>query len=497
MLKQLIILFSVLLHGFLCGQITRSEDKLNHRLPTSIKFVDVDKNDTISLTEAKDVFDLYRNNPESKMINEVVSDVESIIVDLIGYLEFLDNKDFHKSLVSKRFIELYYNYKFVDFIDPHTSINEKTISYPQISSELLHLNNILIKKNKAELVLDSIGSLVKKLTENKLKVNGLIDTYYSYDFNKPSNNSLTGTQGAGRVFDRYHNQITISMVQTKFDYNTNKFRAVVDLVYGLGGEIANYGNTGTSLIIKQAFLSHTIGNKLIITAGNFSTHIGYEVIEAPGNFNYSVSNLFANGPFYHTGVKLDYNLHSKIAFMGGVVSGWDKMQDDNNSKSVIGQILIKPNSKSLIYLNWIGGNEAPTSLTNDTIKAYKQLFDLTASFSLKRNFTFAINSAYGINKFDTINNSWGGAALYLQYRFNSKIATGIRAEYFDDSQKVQYFGAVYKGYTFTLFYSPSENLLIKAELRYDGADENVYWKNKNNESSNNQTTLGIAVIGTF
>ena len=88
-----------------------------------------------------------------------------------------------------------------------------------------------------------------------------------------------------------------------------------------------------------------------MTAGQFGTHIGYEVIDAPANFNYSLSNLFNNGPFYHTGVKATYAFTDKVSLMAGVVNNVDGLGDNNRKKGIIAQLFISPVAGWNVYLN--------------------------------------------------------------------------------------------------------------------------------------------------
>jgi hypothetical protein len=81
-------------------------------LPPTVKYVDVNNDDTITISEAKAVFDIYRNNLNRKLENELVTDVESTVIELISYLEGMECNDIKKSIASKRFIEIYYNNKF-------------------------------------------------------------------------------------------------------------------------------------------------------------------------------------------------------------------------------------------------------------------------------------------------------------------------------------------------------------------------------------------------
>ena len=476
--------------------------------PSTVKFADPNNDHVITREEAKKVFDVYMNNPNKRLVNDLVDEVESELIELIDYLEGVDCDNIKKSPVAKKFIDMYYETKFIN--DLHSDL--KSTRDKQLVDSLLTCIEVekkrdmvsdnrysleMDKYNKALLKADSSISDLRNKVDKTIKVSGLIDTYYSYDLNNPGNGSLIGSTGAGRVFDRYHNKLMLSMAQTKFEYFTNGLKAVVDLAYGLGGEIANYGNKGTSLIIKQVYLTYDPFKNATITVGNFATHIGYEVIEATNNFNYSVSNLFANGPFYHTGIKMDYVVSKKISVMGGVVSGWDKIQDDNKSKTLIGQVTLHPGKNSFLALNWIGGNEVPSSDIGDTVKAYKQLIDLTGETAVTGKLTLALNAAYGLNNLDGTKNTWGGSALYIKYKITPKVAIGLRSEFFDDSQKVQYLGCRYFGQTITLVLNPLENVAVKFEYKKDSASKAIYWRGKNNDLTNEQTTFGVAIIGKF
>ncbi len=235
------------------------------------------------------------------------------------------------------------------------------------------------------------------------------------------------------------------------------------------------------------------------TVGQFGTHIGYELIDAPDNFHYSLSYLFGNGPFYHTGAKLDYAISEKVAVMAGVVNGWDAIFDNNKAKSICAQLSLTPSDDVGVYINWIGGNETPSDVTGDTTDAFKHMADLTAAFSLSEKITIGVNGAYGFSDYDTLETvNWGGAALYLTYAISDRFSIGARAEIFDDTNGAQYLAAAYQGYTLTGSYaSKSGAIIIKPEVRYDGASKDIYFSGEDNELTPTQTTVGVAFIGKF
>lgn len=330
----------------------------------------------------------------------------------------------------------------------------------------------------------------------KINFSGFLDAYYSYNFNQPKSLGNWGSTGVGRVFDGEHDHLALNIVQLKADYESKQFDFVGDFIFGPGAELAQFGNKGTSISVKQAYGVWKMNSKTQLTFGQFGTHIGYELVDAPDNFHYSLSYLFANGPFYHMGLKLNRELNDKVNVMIGLLNGWDHIVDNNNSKTFAGQINFTPNDKTNLTLNYIGGNEDPITLTGDSISDYKQMADLVLSSQLSAKFKLTLNSAFGVYHFDQSNQYWGGTAIYLEYLWSKKWTSGVRAEFFDDSSNVQYLGAAYQGYTLTLNYvAVEDHLHIKPEFRLDNASRAIY--STSSGMGSQQSTVGIAMVGFF
>lgn len=374
---------------------------------------------------------------------------------------------------------------------------------------------------------------------------GYVDSYYFKNLNNPLNGSNLGTSGFERIFDQKEGQVQIGLVQTKFGYTNNKSEVVVDLTFGPHSDLGNYMNfislnglgpgttggpiTSTALAIKQAYFTYKATDKLSFTAGQFGTHVGYEVIDAPVNFNYSLSNLFGNGPFYHTGVKANYAFTEKVGLMVGVVNSWDAIFDNNRSKSFVSQLFLSPAEGFNIYLNYIGGNEnvpvpaagKPAGINaKDTVGSIKQMIDLTTGYQLTEKFYVGLNAAFGgvsnipaptvADPKKTETRTWGGVALYSNYAFTDRYALGIRAEKFDNTQGVQYIGATdVTSLTATLNVTLAEgHLLLKPEVRMDtykkldytgpsAGDIQQFEDSKGEKTKNSQTTIGMAAIYKF
>jgi hypothetical protein len=371
-------------------------------------------------------------------------------------------------------------------------------------------------------------------TNGKLTISGYVDVYYTYNFNKPAyaaNNPFTaqplgfGYQNAGRIFDIKHNSFSVGLVQTKFTYTKNRSELVMDLVAGPNAELGNFGNVfGSMIAIKQAYIAYDVTDKLTVTAGQFGTHVGYELIDAPLNTNYSLSYLFGNGPFYHTGLKAAYAISDKFGIMGGIVNGWDGLFAFNNKKSFIGQVYLAPVEGLNIYVNYVGGDNkngysfptigSPGATIPDSIKTPSHLFDLTSTFQVSDKFKLGLNAAYGFGhlKIDPTSAdgyadaSWYGAALYMNYGFSDHFLLSLRSETFSDQDGVRYIGyalgkGIYNEFTLTGDITlENGNLHIKPEFRIDIANKDIFVldpTSSNPKAVNTQPTLGMAAIYSF
>ncbi|WP_066829952.1 porin [Rufibacter ruber] len=341
--------------------------------------------------------------------------------------------------------------------------------------------------------------------KGKFSLSGYADTYFQYNTNRPESGV-----NRGRIFDLKHNNFSLGLVQTAMTYTRGKATVVADLIFGPNADLANFGNEGTARIIKQAYIAYDLTDKFKFTVGQYGTHIGYELIDAPLNYNYSLSYLFGNGPFYHTGAKLDYNPNAKIGFMLGLVNGWDCLNDLNDKKSVTAQVHLTPTDGLGIYVNWIGGDEYKSlSYFGETRGSYTSLFDVTASYQMSSSLKVGVNAAHGTFSSGASTESaedpwskdavWKGGALYLNYDLSENIGVGVRGEYFSDPEGVRYSGPLeVASYTLTGNIKLADgNFLIKPEVRFDKAKDAFFEDSNGAFSKKSQTTFGAAFVYLF
>lgn len=387
----------------------------------------------------------------------------------------------------------------------------------------LFVNNLIAQEDSTE-------------TKPKFTVSGYADAYYNLSFQSPGAGAkLWGPAAGSRAFDINNAQISLGMVQGKFTYSTSKIDIVADLVAGPNAVLATVANFksaawpnglgGGTLGVKQLYGAWKATDKLTLTAGAFGTHIGYELIEPTLNFNYSLSNLFNNGPFFHTGIKANYAISDKAGLMVGLVNNWDGFDDNNSFKSPIFQLSLLPVDGLSIYLNAILGKGDAAGTLNPEFAKLKdpnsfntRLLDLVAIYTVGK-VTFGVNAASGaytgsdsdaknifkgITKNEKNSPTWGGVAGYFNVAATDKFSIGTRIEQFNDYYGVRYIGAKNTSLTFTGSITCADgSLILKPELRFDSSKGNnnvnghVDIYSDKDGATDAQQTLGLSAIFKF
>lgn len=313
-----------------------------------------------------------------------------------------------------------------------------------------------------------------------LKVSGYIDAYYQTKF---SDNS---SAVANRSFYTDAESFALGNANLTIAKEFGKVGGLMQLGFGSKAEAAN---GGTNAVIQQLYAYYKATDKLTLTMGTFGTFVGYEVIDAPANFHYSTSNLFQNGPFYHTGLKADMDLGGGFSVMLGVFNDTDSQgsaSETARSLHLGGQLGYSVDNFNL-FANVITGKDGEAGEQETQVDL---VVDKTAG-----DFYFALNA--GNYFYDSSN--WFGVAGYIQNSLSEKLAIGGRVEYFGDADGLTgVIGGVADGNSWNFTLSAPykiDGLTITPEIRYDLASEDIY--TLGDEVSNGQITAGFAANYSF
>ena len=342
---------------------------------------------------------------------------------------------------------------------------------------------------------DTLGttSPAEENKEPSLTISGSMDAYYKYDFSKTKGNSFTS-------FTQTHNSFSLGMASIKFEHKGSKVSAVPDLGFGPRAKDFSYTDEGITQAIKQLYVSYSPIDWVKFTLGTWGTHVGYELLDPQLNRNYSMSYMFTNGPFSHTGLKAELS-KGRHSVMIGISNATDyRIPPDGyiNRKFVLAQYSYAPTDNLKFFLNYVGGQNPDTSKTSQVDAV------ITAKFSDK--FNIAYNGTLNTTQiWDGIKNqegkSWWGSALYLNFDPQPWLGLSLRGEYFSDKNQYKVFaGSSEGGNIFSTTLSANfkiGGLILIPEFRFDNADKEVLFVDKNGVFTKSSSNFLVAAIYAF
>jgi Putative beta-barrel porin-2, OmpL-like. bbp2 len=349
-----------------------------------------------------------------------------------------------------------------------------------------------------------------------LTISGSVDGYYRYNFS-----NAPGTSNNKTSFTNSQSAFALGMATLKADATalSGKLTATADLGFGSRAEEFSYYETarGSSLaLVKQLYVSYAPSDKVKFTAGKFATHVGYELVDAPLNRNYSMSYMFTNGPFSHTGVKMEITT-SPVGFMVGVANFIDETSSTTSTKTLIAQLNgATKNGKIKAYLNYAGffGSDAGANpsygIVRDLVgnpagyvglKSLSQ-FDLVVNATITDKFGIGFNATNQDRKqikgSFLPDGSWQGYALYLNVDPTPAVGLTLRSELISDSKLISPFAFGAKNIfanTLSMNYKVG-SLTIIPEFRFESAQSEIFTKNESTATKSTASGL-VAVVYKF
>jgi Putative beta-barrel porin-2, OmpL-like. bbp2 len=332
-----------------------------------------------------------------------------------------------------------------------------------------------------------------------LTVSGSVDGYYRYNFAGKANNytSFTNSQSS----------FELGMASLKADATamSGKVGATVDLGFGRRAEEFSYNdgndNVGSGsdkngflslAAIKQAYITYAPSSKVKFTAGKFATHVGYELLDAPLNRNYSMSYMFTNGPFFHTGLKADITA-GPVAFMIGITNYTDQTTATTSVKNLIAQFSgATKNGKLKFYLNYSGFGGSDAGNNPSGLKSLNQI-DLVVLGTVSSKFNIGYNGTVQSRKpVSGSSGSWIGNAVYLNFDPSAKTGITLRSEIISDSKTIYYGTKSIFANTLSVNCKVGP-LTIIPELRFESAQSNIFLKSNGSGTKSTATALVAAV----
>ncbi|MBL8856530.1 MAG: outer membrane beta-barrel protein [Planctomycetaceae bacterium] len=359
------------------------------------------------------------------------------------------------------------------------------------------------------------------LGRHGIEANGWWANGYTWNPSRPTNR-LNGPNGVNdRANDYMFHQLGLGL-ERAIDPSSASYQwgGRIDLMYGADARLvqsAGFDDTWhsgrfVSLATPQVYAEwfdpnlNPWGQGVTFRVGRFWSPIGYEGVPSLDRFFFSATHAFMLAqPSTHTGFMASADIGSNWSAQGGLVRGWDVTTDNNKSPGYIGT------------LGWLSDDEA-TSLTHvlyhgdetddlsDAQTTYELILtrQLTESWSYVGWFDFNFAQRIGTNSSgDPSNAQWLSLNQALLHAINDQTSWGIRGEWFHDNDGARIAnpetgdllgqGNLF-GLTLGINHTPTMNLLIRPEIRYDWSTGGLPF---DDQTSSRQVTAGFDVVWSF
>ncbi|MFL5753203.1 MAG: porin [Bacteroidia bacterium] len=328
---------------------------------------------------------------------------------------------------------------------------------------------------------------------------GYIETYYTYDFNKPRNHERPSF-----LYNHIrHNEVNVNLALLRANYETDRVKVNLGLMagtypqYNLAGEQAMLRN------IYEANVDYKLTKKqeLWLEAGVFTSHIGAESAIGKDCWTLTRSIMAENSPYYLSGARLHYTTKNQKWYAGlSYLNGWQRIQRaPGNSTPCFGtQLTYKPNKNFSFNSSTFIGNDKP-----DTVKQMRYFHNFYAIMQFSKRIGVIVDVELGMeqkSKNSSDYNKWYAPGIIVRYSASGKIDIAGRYEYFNDSKGVLIPTGTpnnfqVSNYSLNVDYKPTANMMFRIEGRYFESLDDIFIRNA--KATYNDFCLAASIAAWF
>ena len=278
-----------------------------------------------------------------------------------------------------------------------------------------------------------------------------------------------------------------------------------ELATGRAMEIFHATEPGGLEVYKHVFQAYVSlrpasWRGLQVDLGKFVTSAGSEVTETHLNWNYSRSLLFANGPYYHFGLRTSAPLTKNFTAGFQLVNGWNNVEDNNSAKTV-GITSAFTSSKFTWANNYYVGNEKTDTVDGVKVSrpGARHFYDTVLGINPNGKVSGLINFDYGQDSNPGGRDSkFYGFSAAMRALGGSKFAVSPRYDWYKDRDGlITGLSQTMQEFTLTADYKMIEGFLARFEYRRDWSSEPFFDRGNELASSKSMNTLLAGFIVYF
>lgn len=329
-----------------------------------------------------------------------------------------------------------------------------------------------------------------------LDVEGFLDVFYVYDFNKPK-----GKERQPFLFNHNrHNEFNVNLGLVKLDVEHQKYRANFAIQAGTYANDNYVNEPGLLKSIFEASVGFALNkqNNLWVDAGVIPSIYGFKSAISTDNYTLTRSLSAESSPYFLSGAKITYNPSDKLEIAGLLINGWQRIQrlEGNSMLSYGTQLIYKPSKKSLINWSTFVGTDDP-----DSTRKMRYFNDFYGQFEVSERFSLITGLDIGIQQMEkgsTDYDVWFTPTIIAQYNMSALWNIGVRVEYYDDESGViipisTAAGFQTLGTSLNIDYVPVSNIMWRLEGRYLNSKDPVFETASSTTKTNFIIATSIAV----
>jgi hypothetical protein len=341
---------------------------------------------------------------------------------------------------------------------------------------------------------------------NGVVMGGHVAASYSYNWNNPS-------AGAGaqplNTFNNAHNEFQLDAAKLEIGRPTDGPGTAgfqFDILYGQNADIlrgispslvagqpgfptapvnvpALQGDDEASFFLQQAYVSYNL-NGVELKLGRWETLLGYEMLDTNDNPNISHGLLFTWAiPFYHTGLLASGNITENLSWSAGIANGFNNSTENNDQKAAVGQLAFESGNFGTRLSGYYGfDNQTGQATAPVTSSDSNYVLDLVTTFQATDALGFWLNVDYGeaedLHPLNGDDARWWGYSAGAKFDISDSTYFALRYEHLEDEETIRVSPGTARNFeadsiTGTLGHQLTDRLLVRAEVRYDQADDDA------------------------